>query len=122
MVFESFKTVCRLQWSRQTQGVLDVCAIQFSFCVCSFFARYDLRFSKSNPRGCLIVGFYNLFVLIPSLAVAVRRLHDLGKSGWMLLVSFIPLVGGIWLLILFLTEGNPSANKYGENPKAHAFE
>lgn len=69
----------------------------------------------------LIVGFYNLFVLIPSLAVAVRRLHDLGKSGWMLLVSFIPLVGGIWLLILFLTEGNPSANKYGENPKAHAF-
>jgi uncharacterized membrane protein YhaH (DUF805 family) len=64
--------------------------------------------------------FYLLFilaVLIPGLAVAVRRLHDVGKSGWFILISLIPLVGGIWLLVLFCTDGQPGENKYGSNPK-----
>ena len=62
-------------------------------------------------------GLYTLAVLIPSLAVGVRRLHDVGKSGWMLLIAFIPLVGAIWLLVLFVTDGNPNENKYGVNQK-----
>ena len=51
------------------------------------------------------------------MAVAVRRLHDTGKSGWMMLIGLIPVIGGIWLLILMLTDGQPGENKYGPNPK-----
>lgn len=64
-----------------------------------------------------IYGLYTLAVLIPSIAVGVRRLHDIGKSGWMLLVSFIPFIGFIWLLVLMVTDGNPGTNQYGPNPK-----
>ena len=60
---------------------------------------------------------YGLFVLVPGIAVTVRRLHDIGKSGWMYLVAFIPIVGWIWLLILLIEEGDQGNNAYGEDPK-----
>lgn len=60
---------------------------------------------------------YVLGVLIPGLAVAVRRLHDQNKSGWYYCVAFIPLVGGIWLLVLLCTEGDVGPNQYGADPK-----
>ncbi|MBT3559904.1 MAG: DUF805 domain-containing protein [Flavobacteriaceae bacterium] len=55
---------------------------------------------------------------IPSLAVLVRRLHDVGKSGWFYFIVLIPLVGAIWLLVLFCTDGDQGENKWGPNPKA----
>jgi len=64
-----------------------------------------------------LTAIYALVLLIPSLAVAVRRLHDTDKSGWMILVSLIPVVGAIWLIILLLTEGVAGNNQYGNNPK-----
>ncbi len=64
-----------------------------------------------------IAGLYGLAIIIPGLAVGVRRLHDIGKSGWMLLVAFIPVIGAIWLIILFATEGTAGSNEYGVNPK-----
>ncbi|MDX9772620.1 MAG: DUF805 domain-containing protein [Bacteroidales bacterium] len=64
-----------------------------------------------------IYGLYMLALIIPSLAVSVRRLHDVGKSGWMLLIGLIPLVGAIWLLVLMLTDSIPGENQYGQNPK-----
>lgn len=60
---------------------------------------------------------YALAVLIPGLAVSVRRLHDIGKSGWMLLLYLIPLVGAIWILVYLVTDSNPGENEYGPNPK-----
>lgn len=65
----------------------------------------------------LVYFLYALAVLIPSLAVAVRRLHDIGKSGWMILISLIPIIGVIWLLVLLVTDSNPGENEYGANPK-----
>jgi uncharacterized membrane protein YhaH (DUF805 family) len=56
-------------------------------------------------------------MFIPGLAVAVRRLHDVGKSGWMLLIGLIPLVGAIWLFVLMVTDSDPGENQYGPNPK-----
>jgi len=56
-------------------------------------------------------------LIIPGLAVSVRRLHDVGKSGWMYFIVLIPLVGVIWLLVLMLTDSNPGENQYGVNPK-----
>ncbi len=62
-------------------------------------------------------GIYGLAMLIPGLAVSVRRLHDVGKSGWMLLVGLIPVIGGIWLLVLSVMDSQPGTNQYGDNPK-----
>lgn len=64
-----------------------------------------------------ISGLYGLAVLLPTLGVVVRRLHDIGKSGWWILIGLIPLVGEIWLLILMLTDSQPGDNQYGPNPK-----
>ncbi|MER5871158.1 DUF805 domain-containing protein [Streptomyces sp. NPDC002044] len=66
----------------------------------------------------VLVGIYMVATLVPSLAVTVRRLHDLGKSGWWYLIILVPLIGGIWLLVLTASEGQSQANEYGENPKA----
>lgn len=65
----------------------------------------------------LFYGLYVLAVFIPGLAVAVRRLHDVGKSGWMFLIVLIPLLGAIWLLVLMLTDSQHGTNKWGKNPK-----
>jgi len=60
---------------------------------------------------------YGLAVLIPSWAVSVRRLHDVGKSGWFLFILLVPIVGAIWILILDCTDSQPGENQYGPNPK-----
>jgi uncharacterized membrane protein YhaH (DUF805 family) len=60
---------------------------------------------------------YLLAVIIPCLAVSVRRLHDTGKSGWMFLLVLIPIVGPIILLVFFVLEGNSGVNQYGQDPK-----
>lgn len=75
----------------------------------------------SNP-GFLVssglVTLVSLFFLIPSLAVSVRRLHDIGKSGWFILLTLIPLVGSIIFIVYAAQEGEPHANQYGEDPKS----
>lgn len=58
-----------------------------------------------------------LLVFIPGLAVAVRRLHDVGKSGWFFFIALIPIIGSIWLLVLFCTDGDQGENQYGPDPK-----
>jgi uncharacterized membrane protein YhaH (DUF805 family) len=60
---------------------------------------------------------YALALIIPALAVGVRRLHDIGKSGWWFFIAAIPLVGSIWLLVLMATDSQPGENQYGPNPK-----
>ena len=65
----------------------------------------------------LLSGLYALAVLIPSLAVTVRRLHDTGRTGWWLLIGLIPLIGAIVLLVFMLLDSQPGENQYGANPK-----
>ena len=60
---------------------------------------------------------YVLAVFIPGLAVTIRRLHDVGKSGWMYLIAFIPIVGAIWILVLLVKDSDKGENEYGANPK-----
>jgi uncharacterized membrane protein YhaH (DUF805 family) len=55
--------------------------------------------------------------LIPGLGIVIRRLHDVGKSGWFYFIILIPLIGFIWILILFCTDGIKEDNKWGSNPK-----
>lgn len=71
-------------------------------------------------EGIAYGSFYSLYapaLLIPGLAVTVRRLHDVGKSGWIILIALIPLIGGIWLLVLLATDSNEIENQYGSNLK-----
>lgn len=65
----------------------------------------------------LVVTVAFLGILVPSIALAVRRLHDTNKSGWLLLIALIPF-GGFYLLYLYITEGDKGANQFGEDPKA----
>jgi len=65
----------------------------------------------------VLSGIYTLAVLIPSLAVTVRRLHDIGRSGWWLLIAFIPLIGALILLIFTVLDSKPGSNQYGPDPK-----
>lgn len=68
----------------------------------------------------IALGIYFLFVLallLPMLAVTVRRLHDIGKSGWWILISFVPYIGPIVLLVFCCLDSESGANKYGPNPK-----
>ena len=61
-----------------------------------------------------------LALLVPGIAVAVRRLHDQDKSGWWLLIAFIPILGGLVLLVFMFLEGTKGDNQYGPDPKAGA--
>jgi len=58
-----------------------------------------------------------LALLVPSIAVAIRRLHDTNRSGWWLLLGFVPVIGGIVLLVFLVKEGTPGENQFGANPK-----
>jgi uncharacterized membrane protein YhaH (DUF805 family) len=60
---------------------------------------------------------YLLAVLLPSIAVAVRRLHDTGRSGWWIFIGLIPLIGVIVMLVFLVLDSKPGANDYGPNPK-----
>ena len=73
--------------------------------------------------GGMIAGAYGplmtiaaLALLIPSIAVGARRLHDTNRSGWWLLIGLIPIVGSIILLVFFILEGTRGANQYGPDP------
>ncbi|MDF2978288.1 MAG: rane protein [Actinomycetospora sp.] len=71
--------------------------------------------------GGLLSGLYSLAVLIPSLAVAVRRLHDTDRTGWWILIGLVPIVGGIVLLVFYCIAGTPGPNQYGPDPKQNAM-
>lgn len=66
----------------------------------------------------LLGGIYTLAILIPGLAVSVRRLHDTDRSGWWLLIAFVPLIGAVVLLVFVVQDGTLGENYYGSNPKS----
>ena len=65
----------------------------------------------------IVYLIYSLAVLIPCIAVTVRRLHDTGRNGWWILISLIPLIGAIVLLVFTVQDSKPGENQYGPNPK-----
>ena len=77
---------------------------------------FKINYGISLPYGYVYI-LYLLFIIIPGIAVSVRRLHDVGKSGTYLFITLIPFIGGIWFLVLLFTDSKPGDNKYGPNPK-----
>jgi uncharacterized membrane protein YhaH (DUF805 family) len=74
--------------------------------------------SDSESSRSTLTTLYVLSILIPSLAVGVRRLHDTGRSGWWMLIGFIPIIGAIVLLIFIIQDSQLMDNQYGPNPKS----
>ena len=68
-------------------------------------------------RVPFISTIYSLAVFLPGLAVTIRRLHDIGKSGVWFLIGFIPIVGPIWLIVLTCMDSTAGDNEFGPNPK-----
>ena len=77
---------------------------------------FEIGYGATTPYGWVYI-IAALAHIIPRLAVNVRRLHDVGKSGWFLFIALIPFVGAIWLLILSCSDGESGDNAYGSNPK-----
>jgi uncharacterized membrane protein YhaH (DUF805 family) len=73
-------------------------------------------FSRAAGIG-LLGGIYALAVLIPGLAVSVRRLHDRNRSGWWLFIALVPLIGAIVLVVFMVQDSQEGDNQYGPNPK-----
>jgi uncharacterized membrane protein YhaH (DUF805 family) len=65
----------------------------------------------------VLSGLYALVMIIPSIAVGVRRLHDTDRTGWWCLIGFVPFIGAIVLLIFFVLDSTPGSNRFGANPK-----
>lgn len=65
----------------------------------------------------VLYALYSLALFIPGLSASIRRLHDTGRSGWWLLIAFIPLIGAILLIVWSASSGNPGPNQYGAPPR-----
>ena len=74
-------------------------------------------YDRSSGAG-LLSTIFSLAILIPSIAVSVRRLHDIDRTGWWVLISLVPLIGWIVLLVFHVQDSTPGPNKYGPNPKS----
>ncbi len=70
-----------------------------------------------NMTGGILSILFALGTLVPNIAVSVRRLHDTGRSGWMILIGLIPLFGWLYLLFLYVQPGTAGPNAYGPDPK-----
>ncbi|MEA4910811.1 Inner membrane protein YhaI [bioreactor metagenome] len=96
--------------------------VLFNFLITSIFlfsvllaARYGLFFLFGLITALYILWY--LFMIIPSFAVAIRRLHDVGVSGWWILLSFIPFFGSLALLVFYFLDSQRGLNRWGTNPK-----
>lgn len=91
----------------------------FNSIVASVLAFIDAMTGSFSPEAGmgLLGGTYALAVLIPGLAVSIRRLHDTERSGWWLSIALVPLIGIIVLLILMVQDSKAGSNIFGENPK-----
>ncbi|SDB83172.1 Uncharacterized membrane protein YhaH, DUF805 family [Pelagirhabdus alkalitolerans] len=81
-------------------------------------------FALINAVVALIIGsipfigpIYGLLIIVPTISVTVRRLHDIGRSGWWFFINFVPIVGSLILLIMTVLDSQPGTNEYGVNPK-----
>lgn len=79
----------------------------------------DLMMGNLDPQTGygFLSGIYTLLVIIPTIAVSVRRLHDTNRSGWWFFIILIPLIGAIALLVFFASDSKSDENEYGISPK-----
>jgi uncharacterized membrane protein YhaH (DUF805 family) len=77
---------------------------------------------QDDKKTGVLQGIYDFAIILPSLAVGVRRLHDIGKSGWWYAINLVPCLGWIAFIIFAAQEGEPQSNAWGPNPKSGDLE
>ncbi len=75
----------------------------------------------ANGTGTTVGNLFWLASFIPGLAVSVRRLHDIDRSGWWLLLGFVPVLGWFTLFIFYCLDGTAGSNRFGPDPKARGY-
>lgn len=93
----------------------------FQLAVCAFITVSSVL-SAILPTAAgdivfILMMLVTFAVLLPMYAVGVRRMHDTGRSGWWLLIGLVPIIGGVWQLVLLATAGDVGPNRYGPDPK-----
>ena len=93
--------------------------VLFNVLISMAMGSIDWLAGNINPETGLglFSGLYALGVMIPGMAVSVRRLHDTGRSGWWLLITFVPVIGAIVFLYFMVLDSNPETNEYGPSTK-----
>ncbi len=92
----------------------------WNFILINTLATYGLYFLVSLLNSTfllVVVSLYALATAIAGLSLVVRRLHDVGKSGWFYFITLIPFIGAIWMFILLIKDSDYSINEYGACPK-----
>ncbi len=79
--------------------------------------QYLYMFTETSLLYTLIAWIYFFICIAPFISVGTRRMHDIGRSGWWILLVFVPIIGLICLLVLFFRDSEPGENQWGENPK-----
>ena len=111
MVSGSLKEICGLQRARKKDEY-------WMFALFNLIITFVLGIVEVILGSPGVIGtLYTLAVIIPSIAVSVRRLHDTERSGACLLIAFVPLIGTIVLLVFLVQDSKPDQNQYGANPK-----
>jgi len=85
---------------------------------CAFYVILKLDVQPIVLLLAPLAILYALVTLVPGIAVAIRRLHDTGRSGWWMLIALFPILGGLTLLLFMVMEGEPGENRWGASPKA----
>ncbi len=83
---------------------------------------FVMSIAADTPEVIAVAVIYLLAVIVPGIAVGVRRLHDTDRSGWWLLINFVPYVGEVVFLVFTVLDGTPGENRYGPDPKAETGE
>ncbi len=93
--------------------------VLFGFLISIGLAIIDLATGLVDPQQGigLFSGIFSLALLIPNITAGVRRLHDTGRSGWWMLLAFIPIIGAIVLIVFYAQDSQPNENRFGPNPK-----
>ena len=96
--------------------------VLFNFLISLVLTIVDGMIGTYNPMTGMgfLSGLFGLAMFIPGLSVSVRRLHDTDRSGWWLLIAFLPILGWLILLVFMILDGTPGPNRFGESPKAVA--
>lgn len=102
-------------WMFMLFYILVALGIGFVLGIVMTLAEYNE--SEIDHVSSVVSNIYILFMVLPSISLCVRRLHDINLSGWYYLISLIPLIGIIYLFIIALVDGTLGDNKYGDDPK-----
>ena len=100
--------------------IINILIYCIMLCLLSATEAFSTRSSSSGDIIFKIFWVYYLLYIIPLLSLIIRRLHDMGKSGWWYFISLIPLVGTILLIIYLSTDSVSYDNEYGISPKYSA--